>query len=53
MAFDTTAATAQEPELGPSARAHQMNERREAIGIVVLCTRRLDAETPAVTDADR
>ena len=32
MAFDTTVATAQEPELESSARAHQMNERREAIG---------------------
>ena len=38
MAFDTTAATAQELELQPSAPGHQMNERREALGIVVSCT---------------
>lgn len=38
MAFDTTAATAQELELEPPARVHQINERREAIAIVVSCT---------------
>ena len=37
MAFDPTAATAQELELQPPPRAHQMTERHEAIGIVVLC----------------
>ena len=38
MAFDTTAAPPQELELEPPARVRQMNERREAIAIVVSYT---------------
>jgi hypothetical protein len=37
MASDTTAASAQEPELEPSARVHRMSGHRDAIAVVVTC----------------
>jgi hypothetical protein len=38
MTLNTTAAAGPELEPEPATRAHQMNERREAIAIVVSCT---------------